>query len=57
MKCKITQTDSDYLVYIKYRNEATKAVKENKCCFEKELAEGISINPKCFWEYVNSKII
>ena len=46
MKYKITQTDSDYLTYIKCRNETTKAIKESKHCFDKELAEGISINPK-----------
>ena len=56
MKYKITQTDSDYLAYIKCRNEATKAVKESKHCYEKELAESILINPKGFWKYVNSKI-
>ena len=56
MKYKITQSDSDYLAYIKCRNEATKAVKESKHCYEKELAEGISINSKRFWRYVNSKI-
>ena len=56
MKYKITQSDSDYLAYIKCRNEATKAVKESKHCYEKELAESISINPKRFWKYVNSKI-
>ena len=57
MKYKITrQTDSDYLTYIKCRNEATKTVKQSKHCYEKELAERILINPKCFWKYVNSKI-
>ena len=35
MKHKITQSDSDYLAYIKYRNEATKAAKESKRCYEK----------------------
>ena len=53
MMYKITQTDSDYLAYIKCRNDTTKAVKESKRCYEKELAEAIPINPKHFWKYVN----
>ena len=56
MKYKITQTDSNYLAYIKCRNKATKAVKESKRCYEKELAESISINPKHFRKYISSKI-
>ena len=56
MKYKITQTDSDYLAYIKCRNESTKVVKESKHCYEKELAESTSINPKRFWKYANSEI-
>ena len=34
IKYKITQTDSEYLAYIKHRNEATKAVEESNCCYE-----------------------
>ena len=55
-KHKITQTFSDYLTYVKCRNEATKAIKESKHCLEKEIAEGISNNPKHIWKYVISKI-
>ena len=30
-------TDSDYLAYIKCRNEATKAVEESNCCYEQQI--------------------
>ena len=60
MKYKITQTDFDYLAYIKCRNKATKAVKESKCYFEKELAERLRVfqlTLSVFRNmYVNSKI-
>ena len=40
----------------KCRNEATKAVKACKRCYEKGLVDRISTNPKYFWKYVNSKL-
>ena len=56
IKYKITQTDSDFVAYTKCRNEATKAVKACKRCYEKGLVDRISTNPKYFWQYVNSKL-
>ena len=56
IKYKITQADSDFVAYTKCRNEATKAVKACKRCYEKGLVDRISTNPKYFWKYVNSKL-
>ena len=56
MKYKIFQNDSDFVAYTKCRNEATKAVKAYKQCFEKSIIDKISTNPKHFWKYVNSKL-
>ena len=56
MKYKITQNDSDFVAYTQCRNDATKAVRACKRCFEKGIVDRISTNPKYFWKYVNSKL-
>ena len=56
MKYKITQKDSDFIAYTQHRNDATKAVRACKQCFEKGIVDRISTNSKHFWKYVNSKL-
>ena len=56
MKYKITQKDSDFIAYTQRRNDATKAVRACKQCFEKGIVDRISTNSKHFWKYVNSKL-
>ena len=44
------------MAYTQCRNDATKAVRACKRCFEKGIVDRISTNSKHFWKYVNSKL-
>ena len=54
-KYKSTLSHSNYLAYAKCRNASTKAVRNAKFCFERNLVNGVASNPKRFWKYVHSK--
>ena len=56
MKYKITQKDSNFMAFTQCRNDATKAVRTCKRCFEKGIVDRISTNSKHFWKYVNSNL-
>ena len=43
-----------YKQYVTARNEASKAVKKGKVLYEKKIATESKLNPKAFWNYVNS---
>ena len=55
IKYKKSPRPSDYLTYTQRRNDCTAAVRKAKYDFERNLVNGIKVNPKRFWRYVASQ--
>ena len=49
-----TKSHEQYLYYIKQRNKVTKKLRKAKHEFEKNIAKECKVNPKAFFNYVNS---
>ena len=55
IKYKRSLRPLDYLTYTQCRNDCTAAVRKAKYEFERNLVNGIKVNPKRFWRYVASQ--
>ena len=55
LKYQSTLLPIDYIEYARCRNASTQAVRGAKYNFEMGLINDLSVNPKRFWKYVQSK--